>query len=93
MLAASEPAERCSGRVYNVAGGNRYTLLDVLGILEDQIGNRPARNHVETRAGDVRHSQADISAAIRDLRFQPQVDLRHGLERTVSWAGVGATTA
>jgi UDP-glucose 4-epimerase len=93
MLAASGPAERCSGKVFNVAGGGRYTLLDLLGILEDLIGNQPPRHHVDPRAGDVRHSQADISAAIRDIGFQPRVDLRQGLERTVAWAGVGVATA
>jgi nucleoside-diphosphate-sugar epimerase len=86
MRAATTPAERCSGKVYNVAGGGRYTLLDLLGILEQRIGNRPPRRHVEPRAGDVRHSQADIAAARRDLGFDPTIDLSEGLGRTIEWA-------
>jgi UDP-glucose 4-epimerase len=65
-------------------------LLDLLDVLEDQIGNRPGRRHVEPRAGDVRHSQADITAARRDLGFEPTVGLREGLARTIEWAQPGA---
>jgi UDP-glucose 4-epimerase len=90
MKAAATAAEQCSGKVYNVAGGGRYTLLDLLDVLEDQIGNRPGRHHVEPRAGDVRHSQADITAARRDLGFEPTVGLREGLARTIEWAQPGA---
>lgn len=83
--AASAPAARCSGKAYNIAGGHRHSLLDLIAILEQNIGNTPGRTHVDPRAGDVRHSQADISAARADLGFDPVVDFNDGLARTVAW--------
>jgi len=85
LAAASAPADACAGGVYNVSGGRRYSLVEMLDVLEGQIGSRPGRHHVDPRAGDVRHSQADISAARRDLGYEPVVSLAEGLRRTVEW--------
>jgi UDP-glucose 4-epimerase len=85
LAASSAPAEACAGKAYNVSGGRRYTLLEMLDILEEHIGNRPGRHHVEPRAGDVRHSEADITAARRDLGYDPSVSLPEGLRTTVEW--------
>lgn len=91
--AATAPAEACSGKAYNLSGGARYSLLDVLAELEDQIGNQPARRHTDPRPGDVRHSEADIGAARRDLGYAPLVGLRDGLARTIAWSPQAATSA
>jgi UDP-glucose 4-epimerase len=85
LAAASAPAELCSGRAYNVAGGAESSLLDVLRILGDLLGVVPDPEFVEPRAGDVRHSRADASAAARDLDFRTRVDLDDGLRLTVDW--------
>ncbi len=85
VRAATADAERCSGKAYNLAGGERFSLLDLLGILEGQLGNQPGRNHIDPRAGDVRHTEADISAARDDLGHEPIVGFHEGLERTVEW--------
>jgi UDP-glucose 4-epimerase len=85
LAAAGAPAERCAGRVYNIAGGSSCTLLDVLRILGDLLGVVPDPQFVEPRPGDVRHSRADASAAARDLGFRTRVGLADGLERTVDW--------
>ncbi len=84
MLAATAPAERCAGRAYNIAGGSAYSLLDLLDILGRLLGVTPAPVHTEPRAGDVRHTRADISAARRDLGHEPRVDFQSGLQRTVT---------
>ena len=41
--------------------------------------------HVAPRPGDIRHSHADISAARRDLGYEPSVSFREGLARTLAW--------
>jgi nucleoside-diphosphate-sugar epimerase len=83
MAAADAPAERCAGRVFNVAGGVERTVLELLEILAAQLGGPAEADHAHPRPGDVRHSCADISAARHDLGFRPSVSLEEGLRRTV----------
>src|SRR4051812_7965325 len=85
LAAANAPAEACSGKVYNIAGGASVSLLDILNVLSELLGVTPTPKFVEPRAGDVRHSQADPSAAARDLGFRTEVGLADGLRQTVDW--------
>jgi UDP-glucose 4-epimerase len=85
LAAATAPAERCAGKVYNIAGGAERSLLEMLQILQDIFGTRLDPVHEAPRAGDVRHSYADTSAAQRDLGWAPTVDLAEGLRRTAKW--------
>lgn len=85
LAAAVAPAERVSGRVYNIAGGREQSLLEMLDILRSTIGADVEPNHVDARPGDVRHSSADLSAAKADLGYDPQVPLADGLARTVAY--------
>lgn len=85
LAAASAPAANCSGKAYNVAGGHRHSLLDLIAALEDCMGNSPGRTHVDPRPGDVRHSEADITAARRDLGYEPRIGLTEGLALTAEW--------
>jgi UDP-glucose 4-epimerase len=85
LRAASAPAEVCAGRAYNVARGQPHSLLDLLGILAGLLGSEVEPHHVGTRPGDIRHSHADITAARRDLGYDPQVSFEEGLGRTVGW--------
>jgi UDP-glucose 4-epimerase len=82
LAAAEAPASVCSGKTYNVAGGAGYSLLDLLGILGDLLGTKPRPVFEGPRAGDVRHTRADITTAQRDLGHTPEVDFREGLLRT-----------
>lgn len=82
-LAATTPG--IAGRVFNIAYGKRCTLLDLSDILNDILGTRIAPLHDDPRPGDVRHSQADISAAQRALGYRVVVDFAEGLRRTVEW--------
>jgi nucleoside-diphosphate-sugar epimerase len=76
-------AANVAGRVYNVACGERVTLNELIAELRDLLGSDVPPVHREPRPGDVRHSHADISAARRDLAYEPTVLLREGLGRTV----------
>jgi len=85
LLAAR--AEGVSGRVYNIACGKRYTLLDLLAMIGDALGREgpiPARFE-DPRPGDVRHSLADITKAESELGYRPKVSTREGLRETVGW--------
>lgn len=87
IAAATAPAEACSGNAYNIAGGSEQSLLDLLAHLGDVLGVDVEARHVEPRAGDVRHSYADLTAARRDLGYQPKVSFAEGLGRTVAALG------
>jgi len=85
LAAAAAPGAVCSGHVYNIAPGSSASLLDILRILGELLGVEPAPHFVATRAGDVRRSLADASAAAHDLGFRCTVGLDDGLSRTVEW--------
>jgi UDP-glucose 4-epimerase len=83
-LCAAQAAPRLSGRVYNVAGDNAYTLIEVLEILEQMLGIHIPPVHTAPRSGDVRQSLADLTAAKRDLGYEPSVALSDGLRLTIA---------
>jgi len=73
------------GQVINVAIGERITLNQLLAELQEIIGTNLRPNFAETRAGDVRHSLADITTARKLLGYEPLVGLAEGLQQTVAW--------
>jgi nucleoside-diphosphate-sugar epimerase len=74
------------GQIINIAKGEQVTLNQLLNQLRFITGRLEAiAEYQETRAGDVKHSVADISRARELLGFEPRVDLRTGLERTIDW--------
>jgi UDP-glucose 4-epimerase len=73
------------GKVYNAGNGNRYTLNHIWSRLQEIEGVRIAPRYGPPRAGDVRDSQADTTAAVRDLGHAPRFSLEEGLRRTLAW--------
>lgn len=69
----------------NLAFGRRTDLLGVLALLEDLLGRPVARTHTETRAGDVRHSEADSSRLLSLFPGVASTPLEEGLAATVEW--------
>ena len=78
-------ADTAVGGVYNVACGYSVTLNRLVDEIGALVGTEVAPTYTEPRAGDVRHSRADISAAERDLAYEPLVSLGEGLERTLAY--------
>ena len=76
---------RASGQGYNVGCGSRTSLLEIIGKLETMLGRPFTRQHSPTRTGDVPHTLADVSAAKRDLGYEPLVEFDEGLRRTVEF--------
>ena len=85
VLAMQAPSEQIEPGLFNVAAGGRHSLNELLEILGGILGVDPDAEHGPPRAGDIRDSQADISRARKYLGFEPKVDFREGLERTVAY--------
>ena len=83
LRAAETPG--VGGEVFNVATSTRVSLNELLDVLKKIIGSNVQPIYKEARAGDVRHSQADISKAQQLLGYQPTVGLEEGLRETVAW--------
>lgn len=90
LLAAAAPAEKVSGQMMNAAAGKRFTLNQTFEILRELTGYTGEPTYEAPRAGDIKDSLADIRLATELLGYQPQVDFREGLRRTVEWYKSGA---
>lgn len=84
VLRACE-AKGASGMVFNGGTGGRITLNEVIKVLEKVTGKKVAPKYEAPRAGDIRHSQADISLAGKMLGYKPLVHFEEGLRRTWEW--------
>jgi nucleoside-diphosphate-sugar epimerase len=78
-------APDASGEVINVATGGRISLNDLFRTLKTLTGASVDPIYADTRAGDVRDSQADINKAQKLLGYEPSVTLEQGLDATVAW--------
>jgi UDP-glucose 4-epimerase len=83
VKAAETPS--VSGRFYNIGTGRSVTVLDLVAILNRLLGTSVMPVHAAPRAGDVRHSRADITRARTDLGYEPAVSFEEGLEHTLRW--------
>jgi len=84
LSACAAPKSACGG-VFNIACGERVSLLDILGIVYGLAGKRVDPRFEPGRAGDVRDSLADISRARESLGYDPKVPFREGMEKTFDW--------
>jgi len=84
LLACKAPRTVC-GKVFNIACGERVSLLDILEIVYGLAVRRVAPKFEPSRPGDVRDSLADISLAIDLLGYQPKVAFPVGLSRTFDY--------
>ncbi len=71
--------------VYNIACGSRIDLLNLAAIVAEEIPLAAVPIFEPPRAGDVRDSLADISAAIAALGYRPQYTLKSGMAETIAW--------
>lgn len=80
-MTTSNPA--AFNQVYNIAFGENYSLLDLVGLLEKYLDKKAEVIHREDRAGDIRNSLADISKAKSALGYHPSHSFEQGLMETV----------
>ncbi len=85
LLACKAPASEAAGRVFNVATGHRVNLKQTFEALKPITGYQGDVKFGPERAGDVKHSLADISKTEKALGYKPLVNFEKGLKRTVDW--------
>jgi nucleoside-diphosphate-sugar epimerase len=83
LLAMTAP--HAAGQTINVANGGRTSLLQLVAYLEVCSQRQAQITFLPARAGDVRHSQADVTRAHELLGFTTQVDIQSGLQRTLAY--------
>jgi UDP-N-acetylglucosamine 4-epimerase len=95
LLSATVEDPAALGQVYNVAFGARTTLNELFALIRERVARvRPAAADVrpayrDFRAGDVRHSLADVGKARRLLGYDPEFSVRDGLDRAAAWYCAG----
>lgn len=91
ILAATAPDGAATNQVYNVAFGERTTLNELYSLIKERVVACNAQAHQaeplyrDFRAGDVRHSLADISKARTLLGYAPQFSVIKGLDKAAKW--------
>jgi UDP-glucose 4-epimerase len=84
-LLAAGAARDAAGEAMNVGCGGRTSLLQLVDMLNEDLGTRIGPVFTDPRTGDVRDSQASIAKARALLGYAPQVSIREGVQRTVRW--------
>jgi UDP-N-acetylglucosamine/UDP-N-acetyl-alpha-D-glucosaminouronate 4-epimerase len=85
LLACQAPASEVAGRVFNIATATRIDLNETCRVLKKLTGYDGDVKYEAERAGDVKHSLADLSLAQRHLGYKPTVSFEEGLQRTIAW--------
>lgn len=83
ILACTAPG--ASGEVINIACGQRYTLMELVQMINQILGKNIEPKFAADRAGDVKHSLAGIEKAKSILNYEVKVDFLEGLQRTVEF--------
>ena len=83
LLACTAPG--VAGQVFNVACGDRITVNSMLQQINKITGKDIMPIYADPRAGDIKHSQADITRAKEKLAYQPKVSFEEGLRHTIEW--------
>jgi len=78
-------APKAAGEVINIACGERYTLIELVQMINEILGKNIEPKFETDRAGDVKHSLAGIEKAKELLSYEVRVDFREGLKRTVEY--------
>ncbi len=74
-----------AGEVYNIGGGHRERMNDLLPVLEDTCGKKVEVRREDKQKGDVEHTHADIGKARTELGFGPRTVLKEGLRQEWDW--------
>ncbi len=84
-LLASKSADSAAGEMMNVACGSEYTVNELLKYIKTHLGSDVDPKYSDTRAGDVKHSLADISKAKKLIDYSIEVSFEEGISKTVEW--------
>ncbi len=84
-LKACLAGHEAAGEAFNVAYGGREYLIDIYHDLEEALGIKVEPNYGPDRAGDIKHSNADISKARALLGYDPDWSFARGIEAAIKW--------
>jgi len=83
MLAAR--VEHTHGEVVNIACGERVSVNQIIKTINELLGKNVPSNYTDVRAGDVKHSLADISLAREVIGYEPVINFEDGLRKAIDW--------
>ncbi len=84
-LKAALSGKEAEGEAFNIAAGGRTTLLEVYRVLAEELGREGEPVFGPERAGDIRHSNADVSKAEKLLGYKPEIDFAQGIKMAMDW--------
>jgi UDP-glucose 4-epimerase len=84
-LAACAASKDVLGESFNIACGERTSLLQLVDTINKIMGKKIQPKFGPPRPGDILHSQADVTKARKLLGWKPQVSFREGIEKTIAW--------
>lgn len=84
ILSALQRGERAGHRVLNIGYGERISLQELFQLIRQALGKSTELSHEPFRQGDVPHSLADITCARKEIGYDPTIDVREGILRTIS---------
>ena len=84
-LRACQAGHEAAGQTFNIAYGGREYLIDLYYQMCDILGRKLEPVFGPERAGDIKHSNADISKAKKLLGYEPEYDFERGLKEAVDW--------
>jgi UDP-glucose 4-epimerase len=85
LLACQAPSSAATGRVFNIGTGSSHTLNEVYAAIAGQLRFSSQPIYGPPRAGDIKHSLANIERATKELGYQPKFHFHDGLRKTVEW--------
>lgn len=85
IRAALYAKDSASGRAFNIGCGKRITVTELFHIIAEELGSDLEPEYAPPRQGEVRNSVADVSAAREAFGYDPAIDVREGLKRSLSW--------
>ncbi len=83
LLAAK--AKQTAGQVVNIACGSRITVNEIIAEINRLLGRNVKPDYLPSRAGDIKHSWAEIELAREVIGYEPVVPFAEGLQRAIAW--------
>lgn len=84
-LKACKASHEAAGQAYNIAYDGREYLIDIYHYLEHALGVHIEPKYGPMRAGDIKHSNADISKVEKFLGFKAEWSFEKGIEEAIEW--------
>lgn len=81
ILALTTTNSKCFGEVYNIGAGGRTTILNLVNTIKEHLSSNIEIKIISNRAGDIPHSNADVSKALRDLNYKPLINFSQGIQK------------